>query len=161
MSSMERPKAVIFDMDGTLCDVSSIRHHVIPDHPDNLTGRKDFETFHASAVDCPPNADVLAAALAAHEAGVKVLIVTARREKWRASTSWWLSEAGVTPAVQLHRPDWDQRQDVDVKRDMLSRLRARFDIIEAWDDNPAIIELWRSEGIRVHEVPGWHLTARP
>ena len=44
---------------------------------------------------------------------------------------------------------------------MLAYLRTRYNIIEAWDDNPAIIELWRSEGIPVREVPGWHIATQP
>ena len=39
----ELPRAAIFDMDGTLCDVSSLRHHVDRSHP-GFAGRRRFET---------------------------------------------------------------------------------------------------------------------
>lgn len=45
--------AVIFDMDGTLVDVSSVRHFVM-DKP------KDFDAFHAGTAGCPPNMSALA-----------------------------------------------------------------------------------------------------
>lgn len=156
-----KPKAIIFDVDGTLCDVRSIRHHVIPDHPDNATGKKDFKTFHELAIDCPAHPEVVEAAINAHAEGIKVLVLTARREQYRNSTRWWLIENGVTATQQLHRGNKDGRKDVEVKRDMLKLLREHYDIIEAWDDNPAIIELWRSEGIPVRVVPGWHDVAQP
>ncbi len=47
--------AIIFDMDGTLCDVSAIRHLVKGDE-------RDFDKFHTESVNCPPYAHVLAAA---------------------------------------------------------------------------------------------------
>lgn len=129
---------------------------MIPIHRDNVGGVRDFETFHELAVSCPAHPEVLQAAIKAHADGIAVLILTARRERYRASTRWWLIENGIHwPAVQLHRPDRDGRRDVEVKRDMLAMLRDHYDIIEAWDDNPSIIELWRSEGVRVRIVPGW------
>lgn len=155
MTDQPKPKAIIFDVDGTLCDVRTISHHVIPTHPDNTTGTKDFTTFHELAVSCPAHPEVLEATLNAHAAGIAVLVLTARTERYRASTRWWLVENGVPLTVQLHRRDKDGRRDVEVKREMLNHLRLTYDIIEAWDDNPAIIELWRSEGIPVRVVLGW------
>ncbi|WP_092501608.1 hypothetical protein [Agrococcus jejuensis] len=46
----DRAPAVLFDVDGTLCDVRSIRHHV------DGTGRRNFDAFHAESIDCPPHA---------------------------------------------------------------------------------------------------------
>jgi len=75
-------EAVIFDMDGTLADVSGIRHYLIPK---------------------------------------------------------------------------DHRKDYLVKSDILRQIRARFEPIHAWDDNPAIIRLWNEQGIPCTVVPGWEV----
>jgi FMN phosphatase YigB (HAD superfamily) len=40
---------VIFDADGTLCDVSEIRYLLR-----QPKGKKDFEKFHALSINCPP-----------------------------------------------------------------------------------------------------------
>ena len=47
-----RGDAVILDMDGTLADVTAIRHHVILGHPGNR-GYKDFDKFHKASVLVP------------------------------------------------------------------------------------------------------------
>lgn len=150
-----KPHAIIWDMDGTLCNVSSIRHHLIPTDP-RFTGKKNFDAFHSESVNCPPHAHVKEAFLRLQtEDGYKMIVVTARQEKYRAHTSWWLSEQGLHPDEHHHRPNGDFRRDVEIKREILEDLRKRYNIVQAWDDNPAIIELWKSEGIDTVIVPGW------
>ena len=151
---MSKPKAVIFDMDGTLCDVSTVRHHLIPSDP-RFTGKKDFDAFHSESVNCPAHMDVRGAFHLWQQEGFKIIVVTARQEKYRPHTSWWLSEQGLVPDEHYHRANGDFRKDVEVKREILERIRKRYDVVHAYDDNPAIIELWKSEGINTTIVPGW------
>ena len=46
-------EAAIFDMDGTLCDVRSIRHYVQykPNH-------RNFHKFHGESINCPAYPEV-------------------------------------------------------------------------------------------------------
>lgn len=46
--------ALLVDLDGTLVDVSGIRHFV-------EGGKRDFDSFHLESVNCPPNWNVLEA----------------------------------------------------------------------------------------------------
>ena len=142
---------VIFDMDGTLADVSSIRHHLRPEHGK----RKDFDTFHSESVNVPPHAHVVNAAHVAKLLGHDVLVVTARRHMWRHHTAWWLAMHGVPSDALFMRGNDDHRPDFEVKKDILHTIRQAWNPIHAWDDNPAVIRLWESEGIPVSIVPGW------
>lgn len=151
---MSKPKARLYDVDGTLCDVAEIRYLVDPGDP-NYRGYRDFDTFHAQSIDCPPHQRVLDAVAQDVEDGVLVIVVTARGEKWRTLTRWWLHMHGIFPEEQHHRERYDTRPDTEVKRDILNHLREKYDIIGAWDDNPRIIALWESEGIPVEVMPGW------
>ncbi|WP_024816939.1 phosphatase domain-containing protein [Arthrobacter sp. 31Y] len=150
----DKPTAIIFDMDGTLCDVRSIRHLVIRNHPDN-PGHRNFDRFHELSVDCPPNLNVLAAANEARAQGHKVIIVTARQEKYRQLTKWWMLLNGVPFDQQLHRKTGDGRPDRVVKQEILAGLRQHYNIIHAWDDNPNVLALWAEEGIETTVVEGW------
>ncbi len=142
--------AIIFDVDGTLCDVSSVRHHV-------LTPPRNFDAFHSDALACPPHPAAASAAREAAQAGIAVLVVTARGERWRRPTGFWLALNDI-PSDELYmRADKDGRRDVEVKRDILTRIRSRYKVMRAWDDNPSVIDLWREEGIPVKVVPGWQL----
>lgn len=154
MPEHPRDPAVIVDVDGTLCDVTTIRHHVVLTHPDNR-GYKDFNAFHHASVWCPPIAATVAEVKTHRDAGRAILIVTARKERWRPHTTGWLE--GIVEFDELHmRADDDDRPDAAVKADILQRIRARgWDVVHAIDDNPSIIKLWRMEGIPVTEVPGW------
>jgi FMN phosphatase YigB (HAD superfamily) len=148
-----RPKAIVFDMDGTLVDVSSIRHHVQGGPQNNY--RKDFDAFHRDAVNCPPIDWVKAMAWDRHLQGYHILLVTARSEKYRSSTSWWVADNNVPSDALYMRPDRDFRPDYEVKKEILDRLLLRYDIVWAYDDNPNIIRLWSEYGIPCTVVPGW------
>lgn len=138
--------AVIFDMDGTLCDTTSIQHLI-------EGADKDFAAFHAASADCPPRPDVVEAARAHHERGRAVVVVTSREFIWRDLTLDWLVRHGV-PYDALHmRIVGDYRKDVVVKTEILQQVTADgFTVLEAWDDKAAVLDLWRDHGIVVHPV---------
>jgi phosphoglycolate phosphatase-like HAD superfamily hydrolase len=138
--------AVIFDMDGTLCDTSSIEHLV--KGPD-----KDYPAFHAASATCPANGDVVEAAKAQHDQGRAVLVVTSREFIWRDMTLDWLVEQGVPHDALYMRIVGDYRKDVLVKTDILAQIAADgFTVLAAWDDKSDIVDLWREHGIEVTVV---------
>ena len=143
-----RQDAVIFDVDGTLCDVSSVRHHV-------LGKRKNFHAFHYGSLWCPP-IDWVAAALHEHGSHDKaIIVVTAREFKWRALTTNWFIDNGLFYDEIHMRPTGDFRPDYVIKRELHAEFSQRFNIVGAYDDNPSVVALWRELGIPVTEVPGW------
>ncbi|MGH1562993.1 hypothetical protein [Mumia sp. DW29H23] len=145
---MPRPTAVIFDVDGTLCDVSTVRHHV-------RGPRRNFDAFHAASLACPPNAEVAEAARRASRDGHAVLVVTGRAARWARPTGFWLALHDIPSDGLFTRDEHDQRSDVAVKTDILALIRRRYDVVAAYDDNPSVIALWKSYGIPVHTVAGW------
>ncbi len=147
--------AVIFDMDGTLADVSSIRHYLTKYDEGKRRVIKHFDNFHDESVNVPPHSHVVNAAQIAHMLGHEVLVVTARKHMWRNHTAWWLAMHDVPSDMLMMRGDEDNRKDYEVKRDMLDTLRKAYDIIHAWDDNPSIIKLWQENNIPTTVVPGW------
>jgi len=67
------PEAVIFDVDGTLADVASIRHYVTGDE-------RNFHKFHAAASLVHPHHEVVDLATSLKSAGYTIIIVTSRKE---------------------------------------------------------------------------------
>jgi phosphoglycolate phosphatase-like HAD superfamily hydrolase len=139
-------EAVIFDLDGTLCDTSAIVHLIEGDD-------KDFAAFHAASAGCPAHDDVVAAAQQQAELGRAVLVVTSREFVWRDVSLDWLVAHGV-PYDALHmRIVGDYRKDVVVKAEILRQIvDDGYTVVEAWDDAPVVLDLWRENGITVHVV---------
>lgn len=147
-------RCVLVDVDGTLCDVSSVRYHVNPSDP-RFSGRKRFDRFHAASIDCPPNRTATLLVQRAQAAGVDVVVVTARKWRWLYHTILWLDEHEVAYDDLHMRGDDDNRPDTEVKADILARIRRRWTPILAVDDNPAVCALWQAEGIPTLRIPGW------
>jgi hypothetical protein len=84
-----------------------------------------------------------------------ILIVTARKHRYRHHTAWWLALHEV-PSEELHmRANHDARPDYEVKRDMLADILCDYQVVHAWDDNPHVLRLWSEHGIPTTTVPGW------
>ncbi len=138
--------AVIADLDGTLCDVSSILHHVVGDD-------RDYAAFHAASAGCPPHGAVVEAVRAAHDSGQAVLVVTGREFIWRDLTLDWLAAHEIPYDELVMRIVGDYRPDDVVKAEMLDQLEADgWHVTDAWEDSDDIIALWESRGITVHAV---------
>ena len=138
--------AVIADLDGTLCDVTGILHHLEGEE-------RDFATFHAASADCPPRDEVVSAVRAARDAGKAVLVVTSREFVWRDLTLDWLVAHEIPYDELVMRVVGDYRADDIVKAEMLEQLEADgWTVSEAWEDSADIIELWTSRGVTVHAV---------
>ena len=135
-------------MDGTLADVSGIRHYVTGPH-------RDFKSFHEESVNVPPHDDVVNMAKKASEDGHKVLIVTARTTDYRPHTAMWLAQNGVPSDAMYMRRSGDTRPDYEVKSDILNRIKSQYNVVHAVDDNPNVLRLWEENGIPTTKVPGW------
>jgi len=148
MNQQELPEAEIFDVDGTLCDVRSIRHYVTPPS-------RDFHSFHVASAFCPPNPEVVERVHEAKAKGRAVLVVTARMAKYRILTRKWLQSWEIPFDGLWTRGNDDFRKDAIVKREILGKIRLQYVVVKATDDNPAVAEVWMGEGIETEIVPGW------
>ena len=134
-------EAVIYDLDGTLCDTSGIQHLIEGED-------RDFPAFHAASADCPPRADVLAAARADHEAGRAVLVVTSREFIWRDLTLDWLAGHDVPYDGLYLRIVGDYRKDVVIKSEIWEHLvEDGYTPVAAWDDKQSVLDVWRERGL--------------
>lgn len=147
-----RQPAVIADMDGTLVDVSSVRHHVV-----RTDGKeKDFDAFHAESVHCPPHQMAIEFCEQAHAEGLVVVVFTARMYKWFDVCQQWLQREMTVPYDgPFMRPNGDRREDRGVKLDMYRYYSRMYDFRRAIDDNPKIVPLWEKLGLPTTVVPSW------
>lgn len=142
---------VIVDVDGTLADVSGIRHYVLDD-----PRRKNFEKFHAAASYVRPMPLVAETVRALKAAGLTIVVLTSRKEKWRHRTRAWLGKWDVPFDALGMRSNADDRHDDAVKRDLHDHmLTMGYTPVLAIDDNPVVVALWRSLHIPTVVVPGW------
>ena len=136
-------KAIVVDMDGTLCDVEGIRHYVTGDRP-------DFRSFHEASRFCPTRPEVEAEVREAHSQGVAVVIVTAREERFERATRDFLERHRIPYQALYMRPWGDRRRDTVVKAEILQRLMGDgFEPIRAIEDRLDIAEVWEAHGIEV------------
>lgn len=155
---VHKPQAVIVDMDGTLVNVSSIRHYVKRgcQYPDgSVRQNKDFHAFHSESATCPPIPSTVARVELLRGLGYKIIIVTARSRRYRTPTVWWLLWNKIETDDLFMRRDHDYRPDYEIKKDLLVEIRKRYTPVMAIDDNPAVLRLWEDEGIFTVRVPGW------
>ena len=142
---------IIFDLDGTLADISHRLHH-IQESP------RDFDAFHADAwADTPiyTTIDLLNRLLAS---GANVQIWSGRSASVRDETLGWLHDYGVSDAITRLRlrPDRNYTADHLLKKQWLEEARAGgFEPDLVFEDRTRVVEMWRAEGIPCFQVaPG-------
>lgn len=130
---------VIFDIDGTLADVSERIHHVRK-HPKNwnafFAGMAQDKAIHSMVRLC----NIL------YASGIQIILCSGRSEEHRDETVKWLVEKGVNYHGLLLRKDHDRRSDAVVKREMLAQIE-KDKILFVVEDRSRVVEMWRSEGL--------------
>lgn len=109
---------------------------------------KQWDAFFEAARDDPPLPEGVAlveSLLADHD----VTWLTGRPERTRRLTEEWLGAQGLPVAPLLMRRDDDRRPARFAKREVLRRLAARHPIALVLDDDPAVVEDLRAEGLPV------------
>lgn len=130
-----KPECWIFDMDGTLADVS---------------WRNPYD---ASECGKDPVNVVVAALTRILACSFAIVVTSGRKERDRRQTELWLTFNHI-PFVALYmRADHDMRADAQVKAEILARdILPQFDVVAAIDDRQSVVDMWRQKGIVTFQV---------
>jgi phosphoglycolate phosphatase-like HAD superfamily hydrolase len=150
---IKRP-AWIFDVDGTLVDVEPVLHHILNKDRSSESFKKDFDAFHKASINCDPHKEVVDMVWEVCNE-LDIIIVTARKEKYRALTARWLKNNDIPHDALFMRQDDDHREDYEVKKDILEHIKEYWEIKHAVDDHPGIIKLWEENGISTTKIGNW------
>ncbi|WP_020476284.1 phosphatase domain-containing protein [Zavarzinella formosa] len=142
-------KAVIFDIDGTLSDVTHRLHHITGNH-------KNYDAFFAEVGNDPVIEPVCELARVLARQGYKLILVSGRSDVVRGETVEWLGKHDV-PHDELHmRKDGDYRQDFIIKSEILDALLAEGnEIAFVVDDRPSVVAMWRERGLTCLQCRDW------
>ena len=130
---------VIFDIDGTLADISERVHHV-------RKKPKNWNAFNAGIAQDKAIHSMVRLCNILYTAGIHIVLCSGRNEKNRPETIEWLGRQGVYYHELLLRKDEDFRSDAVVKREILQGMdKSRILIVV--EDRSRVVEMWRSEGL--------------
>lgn len=136
---------VVFDLDGTLADISHRVHFV------RGTQKPDWDAFFAACVDDMPHLHVIETFKAHIDAGHKVRVWSARSAVVRRETEEWLLRHGIDPCFLQHmRAERDNTPDATLKRYWLHQEAVKPDIV--YDDRQRVVDMWRAEGVPCFQV---------
>lgn len=140
-------RAIIIDLDGTLCNVSHRVHHIQKEP-------KDWPAFFDACIDDTPNEAVTALVMMAIMSRHTILYVSGRPETHRHQTEVWLTQHGLDYHTRLlMRAEGDYRPDVEVKRELYEQhIKDRYDVLFTVDDRGVVVRMWRDLGLVCFQV---------
>ncbi len=130
---------VIFDIDGTLADISERVHHI-------RKKPKNWNAFNAGMAQDKAIHSMIRLCNLLYAAGLHIVLCSGRNEKNRPETVEWLQKQRVNYHDLLLRKDEDYRSDAVVKREILQGLE-KNQILFVVEDRSRVVEMWRSEGL--------------
>jgi len=135
----ERPRVVVFDIDGVLADV---RHRLrfVERKP------KDWDSFFAAMDDDGPLADGIALALDRAAEGCRIVYLTGRNEDYRSLTRDWLDRHGLPKGRLVMRRADDRRPARVFKPAALRRIARDAQVVSVVDDDEAVVAVLLRDG---------------
>ena len=135
---------VIFDIDGTLADISHRLHYITK--PDE-NGKKDWNNFNMEMHKDYLKKDVFGLYELCYDAGWNIAVVTGRFDTYQAMTIKWLMDHNIH-YQQLHmRKAGDYRSDFEVKQDVYNEHLKHLPIMFVVDDRQQVVDMWRENGL--------------
>jgi len=141
-----RPRAVVWDLDGTLADDRARAHFVEVE-----AGReRDWKSYFDAIDTDPPIAASMEILQALRAYGVRIVFLTGRPEFTRPKTERWLQANGLTEYDRLiMRPGGERRHAGEFKVDEIHRLRGEYELVCAFEDRIDVAEALRVSGLPV------------
>lgn len=143
-------KTVIFDLDGTLADITHRLHFI-------ENGNKNWGAFYEACPADGPKHDIIELALMCDDAGHRIIISSGRSENVRSQTIEWLAAHGVKYAELHMRPDNCYVPDQALKKAWLEQgvFGPVGDILFVVEDRDRMVQMWRSSGLTCLQVDQW------
>ena len=141
-----KKNAVIFDLDGTLCDVRH-RRHFVTEKP------KNWKAWNEEMVNDTLNEPVaLVYHLLKQLTFYDVILVSGRSEDYREKTEKWLKDHAIAYDALYMRAHKDNRDDAVVKSEIADEIEKTHNIFCVFDDRKRVVDMWTNRGIWVFDV---------
>lgn len=134
---------VIFDLDGTLCDITH-RLHYVRSKPSN------WPAFEKGIPGDSPNEDIVSLyEVLADRDDTTIILCSGRSEDGRADTEEWLEQHGLCAHVELMmRPSKNYEKDSLIKGRMADVIERDYGPVTfVVDDRQQVVDMWRERGI--------------
>ena len=135
---------VICDIDGTVAN-NDHRQHL-------LKGFKTWDAFFNALDKDTPIQEVIDYVLELHRDGKEIVFITGRPERYRKSTSEWLSRYFNFELNIYMRRDNDTRHKKLVKKEIFTENFNSKQIYISIENDLELIDLWKSLGLQVKEI---------
>lgn len=141
---------VVFDIDGTIADLTHRLPHIQKEVP-------DWQSFHDAMPEDKPIEKVIEVLRNLRYARVNIALFTGRPESHRLETALWLRKHGVPFDSMWMRKTGDHRPDVQVKPELMERLLLatgvrRSEVLGIFEDRPSMCKEWRRLGFKVFQL---------
>lgn len=151
---MIKRNCIVFDLDGTICDVSHRRQYV-------ATKPRNWDAWNAGLVNDTPHKAVelvykslrgcrtLRASRGVTD--TDMFFVSGRSDDYRPQTEEWLTAFGFKWDGLYMRKYKDHRDDSVVKGEIADEIEKTHNILFVFDDRQRVVNMWVNRGIWVFD----------
>lgn len=144
---------VIFDLDGTLADITHRLMYIKDPFPaPNKDWKPDWPSFNAACSYDHIKPRIAELLLSFHKMHRKIAIFTGREETYGQPTKEWLLKRNIHWDLLVMRPAKDYRADHIVKKEMFDKHFTKEDIWLVVDDRDGVVKMWRDIGLTCLQV---------
>ncbi len=139
---MASRKAIIVDLDGTLCNIDHRLHFLQKE-------KKDWHQFHQSCENDTVEPWCQQIIESMKQSSFTIVLMTGRDDGYEDITKSWLTKNKIPYDLLLMRKSGDHRADHTIKWELFcEHLKNNYEIEFVLEDRKSVVEMWREKGLR-------------
>lgn len=151
-----KKQCIIFDLDGTLADLTHRLHYIKGEH-------KDYKKFYEAVGADEPIMSIVSlvwlledSLYHSHDHKLSIFILSGRSDECREDTKRWLEGNSIYHNRLWMRPEGDYQKDTELKRSWLHKIQEEgYEVLFTVDDRQSVVDMWREEGITCLQAAQW------
>jgi phosphoglycolate phosphatase-like HAD superfamily hydrolase len=145
MLNVDHRNCFVWDLDGTLCDVSHRRQYV-------ATKPRNWTAWNRGLMNDVPHPAVKIVYQALRQQFVyDMIIVSGRSDDYKEQTIKWLTDNEIFYDEIYMRKYKDHRDDAVVKGEIADEIEKTHRILGVFDDRQRVVNMWVQRGIWVFD----------